>query len=392
MLKLLEIPKKSKVKAIGLMSGTSADGIDAVLVEINRQNLKVKELLFKTYPYPEKLKQKILQISSASHPRLDEVVRLNFVLGEYFSYAALNLLKGSKFKIQEVDLIGSHGQTIRHLPHVMNFFGRKIRGTFQMAEPAVIAKRTCLITVADFRPKDIAAGGEGAPLVPLPHFLLFSEEKKATMILNIGGIANLTAWPKNSNLNQIMAFDTGPGNMLLDNLMRKFFKRGYDKNGQVALRGKVNQDLLKWCLRHPYFKKSLPKSTGREEFGEVFAQKIIKQAQKLRIDKTDIITTVSELTAQGVFFSYQRFIKPKFRLDEFLLTGGGAKNLYFKKRLKEMLKPIPLKSVSIKGFNPDSLEAVCFALLGYLTILGKSGNLRPATGGKPTILGKICLP
>src|SRR5574341_647029 len=392
MQKLQEISTRSKVKVIGLMSGTSADGIDAVLVEINKSNLKVKVLLFKTFPYPYELKQKILQISSAFNPSLDEVIRLNFVLGEYFADAALNLLKRSKFKIQDVNLIGSHGQTIRHLPHLTNFSGKKIRGTFQIAEPSVIAKRTSLVTVADFRSKDIAAGGEGAPLVPLPHFWLFSEKKKATAILNIGGIANLTAWPKNFSPNQVTAFDTGPGNMLIDSLMKKIFKKEFDKNGVIALSGKVHQDLLKWCITHTYFKKIPPKSTGREEFGESFSQKIIKQAQKLRIDKTDIISTASELTVQAVFLSYHRFIKTKFNIEELLLTGGGAKNWYFKKRFKEILKPIKVDSVSIKGFNPDSLEAVCFALLGYLTILGKSGNLKSATGGDPTILGKICLP
>lgn len=374
------------------MSGTSADGIDAVLVEIIRQNFKVKELLFKTFPYPENLKQKILHISSASHPSLDEVTRLNFVLGEYFADAALNLLKGSKFKIKDVDLIGSHGQTVRHLPKLTNFYGKKIRGTFQIAEPSLIAKRTNVITVADFRPADIAKGGEGAPLVPYPHYLLFNDKKKSMAILNIGGIANLTAWSKNSNLHQIMAFDTGPGNMLIDFLMQKLFQKGFDKNGKQAMSGEIQPDLLEFCLRHPFFVKKPPKSTGREEFGENFAQKILKQAQKLRIDKTDILTTVSELTVRAVFLAYLEFIKPKSKVDELLLTGGGAKNWYFKRRFQQMLKPIPVDSVNIRGFNPDSLEAVCFALLAYLAILGKSGNLKSATGGKPTILGKICLP
>src|SRR4030067_3396447 len=201
MQQILNILKKPKVKVMGLMSGTSADGIDAVLVEVNKQNLKVKELLFKTFTYPEILKRKILHTSSVSKPSLDEITRLNFVLGEYFSDAALNLLKGSKFKIKDVDLIGSHGQTIRHLPQLINSFGKKIRGTFQIAEPCIIAKRTHVITVADFRPADIAKGGEGAPLVPYPHYLLFNDKKKNLAIVNIGGIVNVTAWSKNSTLN-----------------------------------------------------------------------------------------------------------------------------------------------------------------------------------------------
>lgn len=387
---LLDILKKPKVKVIGLMSGTSADGIDAVLVEINKKNLKVKELLFKTFPYPEKLKHKILQVSTASNPNLDEVWRLNFALGEYFSEAALKLLKGSKYKTGNVDLIGSHGQTIRHLPKLTESFGKKIRATFQIAEPSVIAKRTKVITVADFRPADIAAGGQGAPLVPYPHFLLFGESKKGIAILNIGGIVNITAWSGNSS--HIMAFDTGPGNMLLDFLMSKLFQKDFDRNGRVALSGKACLALLKWSLKHPYFSKRPPKSSGREEFGENFARKFLSQAQKLKVNQTDIITTAGELTVQAVFLAYLKFIKPKFKVAEMLLSGGGEKNLYFKKRLKEILKPVKVESVNIKGLNPDSLEAVSFALLGYLAILGKPGNLASTTGGKPTILGKICLP
>jgi len=390
MQQILNLLKKPKIKVIGLISGTSADGIDTVLVEINKKNLKVKELLFRTFLYPEKLKQQILQLSTVSNPDLDEVCRLNFVLGEYFSDAALRLLKGSKYKIRNVDLIGSHGQTIRHLPKLTEFFGKKIRGTFQIAEPSVIAKKTKVITVADFRPADIAVGGEGAPLVPYPHFLLFADSKKGTAILNIGGIANFSAWSKKSS--KIIAFDTGPGNMLSDFLMKKLFKKDFDRNGGVALSGKVNLALLKWSLEHSYFTRRPPKSSGREEFGENFAGKFLQQAQKLRVSQTDIITTAGELTVQAVFLAYLKFIQPKFKVEKFLLTGGGEKNLYFKKRLNEMLKPVKVKSVNIKGLNPDSLEAVCFALLGYLTILGRPGNLASATGGKPTILGKICLP
>jgi len=390
MRQILNILKEPKVRVIGLMSGTSADGIDAVLVEINKKNLKVKELLFRTFPYPEKLKQKILQVSSASNPNLDEVCHLNFVLGEYFSAAALKLLKGSKYKIGNVDLIGSHGQTIRHLPKPTKSFGKKIRATFQIAEPSIIAKRTKVATVADFRPADIAVGGEGAPLVPYPHFLLFGGDKKGTAILNIGGIANITVWSKNSS--QIMAFDTGPGNMLLDFLMKKLFQKDLDRNGRIALSGEINLVLLKWFLKHPYFSKRPPKSSGRAEFGEKFARKFLSQAQKLKVNQTDIITTAGELTVQAVFLAYLKFIQPKFKVEKFLLTGGGEKNLYFKKRLKEMLKPTEVESVNIKGSNPDSLEAVSFAILGYLTILGRPGNLASATGGKPTLLGKICLP
>lgn len=390
MRQILNILKKPKVRAVGLMSGTSVDGIDAVLVEIDSKSLKVKELLFKTFPYPPKLKQSILQVSTASNPNLDEILYLNSALGEYFSEAALKLLKGSKYKIGNVDLIGSHGQTIRHLPNFTKFLGKKIRATFQIAEPSVIAKRTGVLTVADFRPADIATGGEGAPLVPYPHFLLFGTSGKRTAILNIGGIANITAWSKNSS--KILAFDTGPGNMLVDFLMKKLFQKDFDRNGAVTLKGKVNLALLKWCLEHPYFSKRPPKSSGREEFGENFARQFLAQARKMKVNQTDIITTAGELTVQAVFLAYTRFIKPKFKTEQLLLTGGGGKNLYFKKRLKEMLKPTEVESVNTLGFNPDSLEAVSFALLGYLTVLGQPGNLTSATGGKPTILGKICLP
>jgi anhydro-N-acetylmuramic acid kinase len=395
MSKLLNLLRKKNRLVVGLMSGTSADGIDACLVKIDNteRNLKVKPIGCKTYKFPPKVQQKIIQISDPSYQNLDEVLRLNMVLGEYFAKALFSVVKASGYKIKEIDLIGSHGQTVRHLPEWEKKIGKKVRATLQIGEPAVIASKTGVVTVGDFRTGDIALGGQGAPLTPYIHFLLFGDKKMSRMVINIGGIANVTVLPKLGKVEDIFAFDSGPGNMIVDNLTRKIYKKNFDKVGEIAFSGKVNLDLLNKLKKNEYFRKKPPKSCGRENFGEEFVSNILNRAKKLRMKSEDIITTASELSVWSIWDAYEKFVKPKIKLNQVLLSGGGVHNKYFLKRLKLLFHPIKAMSTQELGQDPDFLEAISFAILGNQTIEGKPVSFKMTTGAKKSgVLGKICLP
>ncbi len=392
------------------MSGTSADGIDACLVKIDNtnpkdpasrgKNLKVKPIGCKTYKFPQDVQQKIIQISDPSYQNLDEVLRLNMALGEYFARAVFSVVKASGYEMEEIDLIGSHGQTMRHLPalggHLPEWeekIGKKVRATLQIGEPAVIASKTGVITVGDFRTGDIAFGGQGAPLTPYVHFLLFGDKRISRMVVNIGGIANFTVLPKAGKVDDIFAFDSGPGNMIVDNLTRKIYEKNFDRDGKIASSGKVNFDLLNKLKEDEYFYKRPPKSCGRENFGEEFVSKILNRAKKLRMKPEDIIATASELSVWSILDAYEKFVKPKIKLNQVLLSGGGVHNKYFLKRLKLLFHPIKVMSTQELGQDPDFLEAIAFAILANQTIEGKPVSFRKTTGAKkPGVLGKICLP
>jgi anhydro-N-acetylmuramic acid kinase len=388
--KLKSLISKKELLIAGLMSGTSADGIDVCIVKIKekKNDLDIKLLGFKTYEYPSLIREKIFELSKNAELGLDNLVRLNMLLGEEFSEAVIGLCGKLKINIQKIDLIGSHGQTIRHLPQITNFCGKEIKGTLQIAEPSVIANKTGITTVGDFRLADMAVGGEGAPLCPLAHYCLFKDKNFSRGILNIGGMVNLTVLPRKCKTEDVFAFDTGPGNMPIDALMTKLYNRKYDKNGKIAFRGKVNQALLKKLKGNNFFKKKPPKSTGREDFEKDL--KHILSAKK--IPREDIIATVSELTCWAIFDSFKKWVKPKCKIDQLVVCGGGARNRYINKRLSELFYPVKVISSDKLGMDADQVEAICFAILAYLTIKGKAGNLTKATGAiKEVILGKICL-
>lgn len=384
--------KKTKL-VIGLISGTSADGIDAVLVEIKNSGSKTKlrQIAFKTYPYSNNLKKLILKNSDVKTARLDDITRLNILLGEHFADAAMRIVKKVKLTFKDIDLIGSHGQTISHLPEKINMFGKSIRATLQIGDPTVIAKRTGIVTVGDFRVADVAVGGSGAPLVPYCDYIMFLSNKHNRGLLNIGGIANITVIPKNASLNNVFAFDTGPGNMIIDNIMRRLFNKPFDKSGHVASRGKLNTALLSWMLNGKYFTQQPPKSTGREMFGDEFVEKFLEKIKNISTE--DIITTVTEFTAITIYDSYLKFIKNKVKLDEIIVSGGGVHNLYLMNSLKIYFHPIIVKPIENIGYSSDAKEAICFAVLANEAISENPANLIKATGAsEATVLGKICLP
>lgn len=375
------------------MSGTSADGVDAVLVEITREsdNPAVSLLYFERRPYPPGIRGRILRLPE--HPNaLREVCHLNVLLGELFAQAALDLLQTTGTSPTEVALIGSHGQTICHLPIPSTEGAFNLRSTLQIGEPCVIAERTGLLTVADFRPRDMAAGGEGAPLTPYPHYLLFRHPERCRVIVNLGGISNLTLLPPSASVSEIAAFDAGPGNVLIDGVVRHLSggTLEYDTDGAWAASGNVNQALLKRLLGHPFFRRSPPRSAGQEEFGPRMLEEILVEAEQKGISPADLVATVSTLSVEAVVGSLETTIFPRHAVDEILLCGGGARNRWLSSALGTRLAPRPVLTTDDIGFPVGAVEATAFAILAYLTLVGQPGNLVSATGARHAVpLGKI---
>ena len=385
---------KSEKLVIGLMSGTSADGIDAALVRIQGEGIstKLQLLALETVPYSASVREEILFVASASNAAMDKVSQLNFCLGELFAEAAFEVAQNAGISMAQVDLIGSHGQTIRHLPIETEFLGKKISSTWQIGEPAVIAKRTGVVTVGDFRPADVAVGGQGAPLVPIFDYIFFRSEKTSRGLLNIGGIANLTILPQSCSVDQVIAFDTGPGNMLVDYLCQKHYGMPYDENGQIAGSGKVHASMLALLLQDAYFETAPPKSTGREYFGGKVLDRFEKLGRSFSVPANDLIATATALTVHSIRQSHDRFVMEKTPIDQLIVSGGGTGNDTMMNQLREAFNGIEVCTSDEFGIPSDAKEAICFAVLADETICGGCGNVPLATGAKKaTVLGKICL-
>ncbi len=383
-----QLAKKKKLRVCGLMSGTSADGIDVAIVDISDTSAKI--VTFDTYPYPVKVREAIFDIFQKQAARIEDLCHLNFVIGEIFADSVLKLCKNKNIPVESIDLIGSHGQTIFHNPKGTKFGKKLVRSTLQIGEPSVIAHRTGITTVADFRPKDMAANGQGAPLVPFADYFLLRDRKLCRAIQNIGGIANVTYLPANCTLEQVIAFDTGPGNMVMDFLISQITngKKTYDKNGMMASQGNVNKKLLEELLKNPFFQLKPPKTTGREEFGNRYSVKLLQIALRNKTSNEDILATATALTAGSIAHAYRRFL-PTLP-DEMILCGGGCRNKTLVKMLQEKLPEVRILTTDDFGINPDAKEALSFAILAYATIKGRRNNVTGATGAeKGLILGKI---
>ncbi len=386
---------KRKKLVIGLMSGTSLDGVDAVLLEINGNNqaTKLNQISFITYPFPKGLKQKLLDNSIINGGNVSDICRLNFLIAHIYVDAVKSLCKKAKISLSKIDLIGSHGQTIHHLPKKKNYFGFKFGSTLQIGDPSVIAKLTGILTVGDFRTGDIALGGEGAPLVPYFDFLLFHSNKINRALLNIGGISNITVLNKKGKVGDALAFDTGPGNMMIDLLSKNYFDSEYDKNGNYAFKGNINEQLFNNIIKiDKFIEKAPPKSTGREYYGMEFLSPLLKRYKNL--SHNDWLSTITDFTAYGVYKNYEKFIKPETEIEELFVSGGGAKNKFLMNSLKKYFgKKIQIKNTKDLGISPDAKEAICFAVLANETLSGNPNNIPKVTGAsRKTILGKICLP
>ncbi|MFH1716235.1 MAG: anhydro-N-acetylmuramic acid kinase [Planctomycetota bacterium] len=382
------IAGKSKLRVVGLMSGTSADGVDAAVVDISRR--KIELLAFDVFPYASALRREILRLCRPESARLEDICHYNFVMGEVFADAVIKLCGKSGISLDSIDLIGSHGQTIYHNPRGRRYRRTTIRSTLQIGEPSIIAQRTGITTVADFRPRDMAAGGEGAPLVPYADYCLFGHRRLARAVQNIGGIANVTFLPPGCTPDDIIAFDTGPGNMVIDGAvaMAGNENRRCDRGGRIAATGTVDRKLLDEMLRHPFLKRRPPKSTGREEFGAAFTERIYRRAEGKGLAHADIVATVTAFTAISIARAYRRFL-PKMP-DEVIVCGGGAHNNTLIGMLRSELPEVKMLTTGDFGISVDAREAISFAVLAWATLKGIANNVPGATGAeKPAVLGKI---
>lgn len=381
--------------AVGLISGTSMDGVDAALVEIRGavERPRVRLLEFVTVPYKPAVRDAISQVASGGPAGASAISQLNFLLGEVFADAALAVCKRGRISARRLAVIGSHGQTIYHQGQASREAGREISSTLQIGEPAVIAERTGALVVADFRTADMAAGGEGAPLVPMVDYLLLRDARQGLVALNIGGIANVTVIPAGAKPDDVFGFDTGPGNMVVDALVRHFTggRASYDAGGFVASHGKVNRGALGYALDHPFFRREPPKSAGREQFGRVFVYKHFLARRRPKF--ADAARTATELTARTIADAVQKFVMPRVEVRRLIASGGGARNKFLMKRIADFLPGITVELSDRYGLPGDAKEAIAFAVLADRTLHGLPGNLPRVTGARrAVVLGKVSRP
>ena len=372
------------------MSGTSADGVDVALVRIlgRGSSSRFHLLGHDHFRYPSAVREAVLAAMNAQRANVADLSRLDFLLGELYAEAVRKAQRSTG--TPKIDLIGCHGQTIYHQGEAAQYLGRKIACTWQLGEGAVVAARLRVPVVSDFRPADMAAGGKGAPLVPYLDYVVFRDRRAGRIVQNIGGIANLTAIPCSAKPEDVMAFDTGPGNMVIDQLTHRLLGQPYDRNGEIASQGRILQPLLEALLRNPYFKRNPPKTAGREEFGREYVK--IMVSRHGRAAKADLVTTATALTARSIANAIRSFVLPRGRYRDFVVSGGGSRNRTLMRMLAEETSRMGLKLRSSDDFGVPSQakEAVAFALLAYQTWHRQPGNIPSATGAaRAAILGKV---
>jgi anhydro-N-acetylmuramic acid kinase len=388
----------------GVMSGTSADGINVALVRIDDRsepNTRSQHQPFRgqdcprhtflahaEYPFPAPVRRMILAMMNARSAGVADLAQLNFLLGELYAEAVAKTARKHRVKL---DLVGCHGQTLYHQGTAAPFLGRKMSVTWQTGEGAVIAERLGVPVVSDFRPADMAAGGKGAPLVPFFDFLFYRDARVGRIAQNIGGIANLTAIPAGARLEQVIAFDTGPGNMVIDAVMDALFGRRYDRDGRIAGAGRVLDGVVAQLMRTPFFAQKPPRTAGREEFGGAYVSRFLRLCRGA--DRADVVATATALTARSITGALQRFVlRKQARFREMIVSGGGAKNPTLMAMLRNQIAPlgIALRCSDEFGLPSEAKEAVAFAVLAYETWHRRPSNVPSATGAKrAAILGKI---
>lgn len=372
---------KNYKTCVSMMSGTSLDGIDTCLVKIY-EDLSFKILDSHSIDYPFEVREKLLETAN-NNASTSDICFLNFVVGELFAQCANELVIKSGIDKSQIDFISSHGQTVFHIPKEVELGGIKTKSTLQIGDVSVISERTGILTVGDFRTKDMAAGGFGAPLVPFADEILFKKDKNRA-IQNIGGISNVTILSKDLDT---FAFDNGPGNMLIDYFVKKLFDLPFDKNGEISSQGKVDENWLSILLNVEYYSLTPPKTTGRELFNDLYAEKVFEKAPT---NKYDVIATITALTAKTIYDSYKNFVLPKVQIDEIVLGGGGAYNKTLIQYLEQYFGSIKVKTHEDFEIPNKLKEALAFAYLGYFTLNKKTNNLPACTGAKkPVVMGKI---
>jgi anhydro-N-acetylmuramic acid kinase len=388
----------------GVMSGTSADGIDVALVRIlgQRQSLKLRLIAHRHFNYPKPVRESILAAMNASAASVADLARLNMLLGELYADAVASSMKAEA--IRRIDLIGCHGQTLYHQGVAERFLGRQITTTWQTGEAAIVAARLGVPVVSDFRPADMALEGNGAPLVPLLDVAFYGHRKKLRVLQNLGGIGNLTIVPAGTHLGNtkdVIAFDTGPGNMVIDACTQRLLGRPYDRNGQVAAKGRIVQAALARAMEHPFFKLKPPKSAGREQFGREFVAEFLRWCGS-RAKKADVIATATALTSASIGAALRQQLlrlKPQIPLSkgtaEYITSGGGTQNRTLMRMIEAEVKPMgfQIRTSDELGIPSQAKEAIAFALLAYQTWHRQPGNVPSATGARrPAVLGKISYP
>lgn len=384
--------KKSKL-SIGLMSGTCTDGIDAALVHITGSSLstKITLLSFLTVPYPTEIRQKLLQIANNEEITVSELCKMNFLLGELSLEACIAVCKKAEVHPSKIDFVASHGHTVYHQPLTETFFHKQICSTLQIGEASIICEKMHCPVISDFRVRDMAAGGLGAPLVPYSEYLLYSQPGKNIALLNIGGIGNLTFLPADAKKEHILAFDTGPGNMIIDAIISSFTDQTFDEEGNIAALGKVNEKLLSLMIEDdPFPSTKPPKTTGREAYGASYVKRLLTKAKLLQVSFPDLVATVTMYTAKSV--AENVFHQLPALPDFLILGGGGSKNKTLIKDLKLCLSPIVILTNEELGYNSKAKEAIAFAILGNETLCYHTNNIITATGARhEVVMGKISL-
>jgi len=401
-LRLLDYRAKRDHLLAGLMSGTSLDGVDAALVCVRTDGTGAIEQVtlkhFAYLPYSEELRSLLFSLCSVETARLDRLSLAHYGLAEWYAHAVQLLLGKAKVSADEVDAVCAHGQTVWHMASGGPFPGPmgtvEVRASLQIGDLSTLAERTGIPVVGNFRARDLAAGGQGAPLVPYADYILFRDAKKGRMLQNIGGIANVTVLPAGCGIGQVLAFDTGPGNMVIDEVVRIVTegRQHCDEAGRLAAGGSVVQPLLERLLDDPFYRLPPPKSTGREVYGTAFARRLAEEARLSGVSGADLIATVTALTACSIAEAYKRFIFPAFRVDEVIVSGGGAHNQTLLRMLKQHLPAeVAVTTAEQFGIPDDAKEAVAFAVLGHETLMGRPSNVPSATGAKKAVpLGNVC--
>lgn len=380
--------------AIGLMSGTCTDGMDAALVRIEGCGIhtKVELLEFLTIPYDQDLRSHLLQIASGSYGGSYEISKANVLIGELSAKACLAVCEKADIAPEDIDFIGSHGHTIYHQPVPEDYFGHRVHSTLQIGEAAVISEVMKCPVIADFRVRDVAAGGLGAPLVPYTEYVLYTKEGENIALQNIGGIGNITFLPANGDMNSILAFDTGPGNMIIDALVAAYTnnEQTFDDKGAIAASGTVHDGLLNWLLSDPYIHELPPKTTGREHYGKVFVEELITKGSEYGITFPDMIATSTLFTAKSIEISVNHYL-PEYPA-QLIVGGGGSHNKTLLAHLRTLLTDCQVLTNEDLGLDSNAKEAIAFAILANETLFGISNNVPTATGAHhPVVMGKITL-
>ncbi len=390
---LQKLISKDEFLCVGMMSGTSMDGVDAALVRMTADTRapEIELRSFESCPYPGELKDSLMELACGHECTAEEIAKLDTGVAVAFAGSFFELCRAADVDSTVIDFIGSHGQTVAHVPPETGA-GGAIAGTLQLGPPGMIAALTGITTIGDFRVSDIALGGQGAPLAPYVDYLLRRSAKKSRIILNIGGIANLTYLPKGCKPEEILAFDTGPGNLVIDALFRALYPGagGYDRAGEKALSGRPSHELIDMFMSFPYFEKVPPKSAGHREFGSSFAWEFLSRGREKGLKRDDVLSSAAALTVRSIKEAIEGFVSPRGAIDQVFVCGGGARNRAIVGVLEEKLRPAEVRPIDDLGIPADAKEAVDFAILARETLLSRRNVIASATGAsKETILGTI---